>query len=97
MPQTGQQTNSIVSNSFRAQSSEPTMFGALDLMNHEIHVILTVDVAFAAISMHGVLLLVLDHCSFGLEVLVACWVRALDFHGGSWGGRSRSVCRDSQF
>ncbi len=59
------------------------MPAALDLMDHELHVILTVNVALAAVSMLGILFLMLDHRNLGVEVLVAHWIGALDIHDGS--------------
>ena len=57
------------------------MLWTFDLVDHVVHIVITVHITFAAIGMLRLLLLVLDHSRFGIEVLIALWVGAFDFHG----------------
>lgn len=63
MPHTGQQTKSILSTLSTAgvRTEALTVPRTLDLVDHVVHVIITVDVTLAAVGVLGILLLVLDH------------------------------------
>ena len=60
------------------------MFGALDLMNQEKHVVGTVKLTLLAVGVVWVFFLVFDHRIFSFEVLEAFWVGTLDLHLRSW-------------
>ena len=62
---------------------------ALHLVDHVTHIIITIDIAFATVRVLRVLLLVFDHRSFRVEVLVAHGIGASDLHD-----ESRSIGED---
>jgi hypothetical protein len=66
------------------------MLGALDLVDHVVHIVITVEITLAAVCMLCVLLLVFDHRRLRLEVLIASRIGAFDLHCSSDGGSLRN-------